>query len=82
VLQVVSSKVEPVEESKASAYIQDFLVNERKKQVVEKEIKALKAEAKIEYVGESEAKTATAEPPEKSAAQNGTPVVKSINVLK
>jgi hypothetical protein len=52
VLQVVGSKVEPVEEKLATAAIQEFLINSRKKDAIEKEIASLKAGAKIEYYGE------------------------------
>lgn len=63
VLQVVAVKAEPVTETMATPVIQEYLNNSRKKEVLEKEIKALKATAKIEYFGEfqSGVKAATAE---------------------
>ncbi|MBU1426001.1 MAG: EpsD family peptidyl-prolyl cis-trans isomerase [Gammaproteobacteria bacterium] len=63
VLQVVSVKAEPVTENMATPVIQEYLNNSRKKEALEKEIKALKAGAKIEYFGEFQpgAKTAVAE---------------------
>ena len=72
VLQVVSAKAEPVTESVATPVIQEYLNNSRKKETLEKEIKALKAGAKIEYLGEFQpgAKAATAEA--KPAADKAT----------
>ena len=51
VLQVISKKREPVEEAPASPIIKGYLSNTKTKEAVDKEIKALKAAAKIEYVG-------------------------------
>ncbi len=63
VLQVVSTKAEPVGESAATPVIQEYLNNASKKTALENEIKSLKAGAKIEYFGEfqSGVKAATAE---------------------
>lgn len=52
VLQVVASKVEAVTEAQASLVIHEYLINARKKEALDKEIKSLKAAAKIEYFGE------------------------------
>ncbi len=83
VLQVVATKIEPVEEAVVSASIQEYLSNSRKKEALDKEIKALKAAAKIEYIGEHEVKTAAAEVPEKAVAQPGAPdVAKGVAGLK
>lgn len=60
VLQVVSARTEPVEESVASAAIQEYMLNARKKEALEKEMKVLKAAAKIEYVSQPEAKPVAA----------------------
>jgi EpsD family peptidyl-prolyl cis-trans isomerase len=65
VLQVLNAKAEPVQENVAAATIQEYLMNSRKKEVLEKEIKALKASAKIEYVGEQGTKPAVAAVSEK-----------------
>jgi hypothetical protein len=81
VLQVVNTKVEPVTESAATPVIQEYLINARKKETLEKEIKALKASAKIEYVGEQGAKPAVAKVPEKPVP--GAPdVAKGVAGLK
>lgn len=68
VLQVVNAKVEPVQENVATATIQEYLVNSRKKEALENEIKSLKATAKIEYLGEFE-------PGAKASAEAAKPAV-------
>ena len=81
VLQVASSKVEPVTENMASNTIQEYLMNSRKKEVLEKEIKSLKEGAKIEYFGEfqpgskaaTEAKSAAADSSGKTPEQSSSP---------
>ena len=93
VLQVVSAKVEPVKEAQATAIINEYLINNGKKEVLDKEVKALKAGAKIEYFGEfktdaastvaAEAKQAAAEVAAKKAAKSDTPdLAKGIAGLK
>lgn len=52
VLQVVNAKAEPVSKKLAAATIEEYLTNSRKKEALEREIKSLKAAAKIEYFGE------------------------------
>jgi len=81
VLQVVAAKAEPVEETVASASIQEYLANGQKKEALDKEIKALKAAAKIEYVGEHEVKPAAPEVKEKSAT-DAPDVAKGVAGLK
>jgi EpsD family peptidyl-prolyl cis-trans isomerase len=73
VLQVVNSKVEPVDESRASALVQEYLLNVRKKEALDKEIASLKAAAKIEFFGEfqSGVKAATAETKPAAAEASG-----------
>ncbi len=51
VVVVVSSRSEPVPEEQARPAIEQFLTNERKRKLIEDEIKNLRAAAKIEYVG-------------------------------
>jgi EpsD family peptidyl-prolyl cis-trans isomerase len=53
-LQVVllaGSRSQPVAEEQAKSVIEAFLLNERKRKLVEEEIKATRAAAKIEYIG-------------------------------
>ena len=91
VLQVVTAKAEPVTESVATATIQEYLMNSRKKEAIDKEIKSLKAAAKIEYLGDFEpgaktvadAKPAAAEVSGKVAdAAPATDVAKGVAGLK
>jgi EpsD family peptidyl-prolyl cis-trans isomerase len=49
---LAKSASQPVDEARARPAIEQFLVNERKRKVVEDDIKALRASAKIEYVGD------------------------------
>lgn len=51
VVVLVSSKQQPVDAERASRAIEQFLLNERKRKVVSDDLKALRASAKIEYVG-------------------------------
>lgn len=51
VLFLVSSRSQPVDEVRARPAIEAFLLNQRKGEVVQKDIKALRDSSKIEYVG-------------------------------
>ena len=89
VLQVVNAKAEPVEEKLATAIIEEYLTNSKKKEVLDTEIKSLKAGAKIEYFGEfkdaasAEVKPATAEVPGKKLETASTPdLAKGVAGLK
>jgi EpsD family peptidyl-prolyl cis-trans isomerase len=82
ILQVVASKVEPVTEAAAGPVINEYLMNARKKEALDKEITSLKALAKIEYFGEfqsgvkaatAEAKPATPEAAGKTAETSSAP---------
>ena len=52
VVRVVATKAAPVDETAAAPRIQQFLYNKRSSEIVAEEMKRLKGEAKIEYVGE------------------------------
>lgn len=52
VIRLVAYKVEPVDEATAAPRIQQFLWNRRTSEVIAKEMKKIKDQAKIEYVGE------------------------------
>jgi len=91
VLQVVTTKAEPVGESVATPVIEGYLNNSRKKEALDKEIKALKTAAKIEYFGEfqpgakatADAKPATADSTGKSPEPSSGPdISKGIAGLK
>jgi EpsD family peptidyl-prolyl cis-trans isomerase len=51
VLFLVGSRSQPVDEARARPAIEAFLLNQRKAEVVQKDIKALREGSKIEYVG-------------------------------
>lgn len=52
VLILVGSRSQPVDEARATPAIEQFLLNERKRKVVEEDLRALRNAAKIEYVGD------------------------------
>jgi hypothetical protein len=52
IVALVSSRSQPVEEERARAAIEQFLLNERKRKVIDDDLKALRASAEIEYVGD------------------------------
>ena len=51
VILLVGSRSEPLDEARAKPFIEQFLLNETKRKLVEADVKALRAGAKIEYVG-------------------------------
>lgn len=51
VLFLVGSRSEPVDESRARPAIEAFLLNQRKAEAIQKDLKALRESSKIEYVG-------------------------------
>jgi EpsD family peptidyl-prolyl cis-trans isomerase len=63
VLFLVGSRSQPVDEARARPAIEAFLLNQRKAEAAQKDLKALRASSKIEYVGkfaESAASAASA----------------------
>lgn len=52
VVILVGSRSQPVDEQRAVSVVEQFLLNERKRKVVEDDLKALRTASKIEYVGE------------------------------
>lgn len=52
VIVLASSRSQPVDEARAKPAIEQFLLNERKRKVIEDDLKALRASAQIEYLGE------------------------------
>ena len=90
-VQIVSSKAEPVTESTATNAIQEYLNNTRKKETLENEIKSLKAAAKIEYFGDfqpaakpaADAKPASSESSVKATEETkASDMVKGVTGLK
>lgn len=52
VVVMAGSRSQPVDEARASPAIEQFLWNERKRKVVEDDLKAMRSAGKVEYVGE------------------------------
>ena len=52
VVRVVATKTAPIDEAKAAPAIHQYLFNRRSSDLIAEEMKRLKSEAKIEYVGE------------------------------
>jgi EpsD family peptidyl-prolyl cis-trans isomerase len=69
VLFLVGSRSQPVSEDQARPAIEQFLTNQRKSELVQKDMKALREAAKIEYVG----KFAEAAPAAAAPAAEATP---------
>ncbi len=68
IIRVVTSKMEPVSEELAAPRIQQYLFNRRASEAVANELKQLKAQAKIEYVGEFAGGAAAADAKAKAEA--------------
>ncbi len=60
VIVLSGSRAEPVDEARARPAIEQFLLNESKRKLVEAEVKSLRAAAKIEYVGKFAESSASA----------------------
>jgi len=92
VVQVAASQPMPLNEKEATPYIEQFLQNQERMKLAEKEVKGLRESAKLEYMGEfsklAAARTtsapATAAPtaPAAAAPDSGDYVGKGISGLK
>jgi len=60
VLVLAGSRLQPVSEEQARPAIEQFILNERRRKLVEDDVKALRAAARIEYVGKFAEKAASA----------------------
>lgn len=70
---LVASREAPVDEVKARPAIEQFILNDRKRKIVEEDIKSLRANAKIEYVGKfADAAPAAQQPTEAATAEQGS----------
>jgi len=69
VIRVVAYKAEPMDETSATPFIQQFLLNQRSSEVIAKEMRKIKEQAKIEYVGEFAGGAAAAEAKAKAEAE-------------
>ena len=70
-VQLTASRTEPVDQKAATPFIEQFLFNQKKIEVSNKELKQLREQAKIEYLGDF-AKTEDA--PKAAATQPAAPV--------
>ena len=52
IVVVAGVRSQPVDEARATTAIEQFLMNERKRKLIEDDLKALRSAAKIEYVGD------------------------------
>ena len=73
VIVLAGSRSQPVTEEQARPAIEQFILNDRKRKLVEDDIKALRAAAKIEYVGKF-AEAAASAPASTPAATSPAPV--------
>lgn len=62
VIALVNSRADPVDEARAAPMIEQFLYNDAKRKRIEADVKALRAAAKIEYVGKFAEPAASAAP--------------------
>jgi EpsD family peptidyl-prolyl cis-trans isomerase len=62
VIVLSSSRSEPVDEARAKPAIEQFLLNDAKRRVIDADMKAMRAAAKIEYVGKFAEGAASAPP--------------------
>ena len=69
VIRVVAFKADPVDEATATPRIQQFLLNRRSSEIIAKEMKQIREQAKIEFVGEFAGGAAAAEAKVKAEAE-------------
>jgi EpsD family peptidyl-prolyl cis-trans isomerase len=61
VIQLLASQDQPIDEKTATPMIEQFLLNKRKSEIAEKEVKQLRQTATIEYIGDFAQKDAAKE---------------------
>ncbi|MBA3625442.1 MAG: peptidyl-prolyl cis-trans isomerase, EpsD family, partial [Methylibium sp.] len=82
VIVLASSRSQPVDLERATPAIEQFLLNERKRKLIEEDVKAMRAGAKIEYVG-AFAKDAASAPQAPAAAPAAqTPASAGLDIEK
>ena len=77
VVFLAGSRLQPASEEQARPAIEQFLTNERKRKLVEDDLKALRAAAKIEYVGKFASAAASAPA---AAAESPAPAMSPASV--
>jgi len=87
VVVLAGSRMQPVTEEQARPASEQFLVNERRRKLVEDDLKAMRAAAKIEYVGKfaegapaAGGAAAPAAPAPASGALNSTDITKGLGL--
>jgi len=76
VVVLAGSRSQPVSEEQARPAIEQYLLNDRKRKVIEEDLKTLRAKARIEYLGKfvSDASTAASAPAlQEAPAASGPP---------
>ena len=83
VVVLAGTRSQPVTEEQARPAIEQFLLNERKRKLVEADVKALRAAAKIEYVGKfAEGAPGSASAPAASAAPAASSGLNATDISK
>ena len=87
VIVLAGSRSQPVSEEQARPAIEQFILNERKRKLIEDDVKAMRAVAKIEYVGKfaegaASAAAATAAKPAPAAAPAASGGLSSSDINK
>lgn len=75
VVFLAGSRSQPIDEQRAVPAVEQFLLNERKRKVVEDDLKALRAASKVEYVGEYAKGGAREVTPPPAAAPEAPPLM-------
>ena len=78
VIRVVDSKADPVDEATAAPRVEQFLFNQRSREAIAKEMKQVKAQSKIEYVGEFARDAAAAQAKAKAESEAAAKVLAEI----
>lgn len=81
-LVLVSSRLEPVDAARARPAIEQFLLNEQRRKLLEDEMKSARAAAQIEYMGAYAAAPAASAEPAASAATAASAVLDEAAVSK
>jgi EpsD family peptidyl-prolyl cis-trans isomerase len=75
---LASSRSEPVDEARAYPAIEQFLLNDAKRKLIEADVKAMRASAKIEYVGKFAETAASAAAPGQGPTATALPAASPV----
>jgi EpsD family peptidyl-prolyl cis-trans isomerase len=81
VIVIAGSRMQPVSEEQARPAIEQFILNERKRKLIEDDVKAMRAGAKIVYVGKF-AEGAASAPPAPAPAPASVPAAGSASAAR